>query len=354
VEDDPADLLVQALAEPVATPVERDWSFRRNDHEGGFNRYGWNDYDQQLLEACWDDEATELAEGLISNYGAMWPWPMPRAVAARHPRLSQAVLDLAIRRLIGQRHTYADHPDAVSELALMYGSFDRLRRDHDWPDPVTLECRVCAARFSEAVISPWMIRQYGPPRYCASCCVRARNGLGYEDDGALLRAIRILAAAIDGIPSQNIHQTISIAGLDPERRDRAMVGLIVGPHPALPLLQRAGIVGEAWRPARGTYCFAADGHPCRSLAERVVDDWLASRSIAHTLEPTYPGSNKRADWLLADGTFIEYAGMMGDADYRARMEEKRRLAGAAGVRLVILLPEDLVDLSRVLGPLVSA
>lgn len=352
------DLLAEAVAQPVEVPVEGDWSFRFDDRVGGYNRYGWNRADQAKFDACWTDEVTELADGLIAAYGAMWPWAMPRAATARAPAFAACVMDLATRRQIGQRHTYKKLPDSVYELAMMYGSFDRMRAIRSWPPAGELRCPICGRIFFAGVLSPWMLRQYGPPRFCNYCCVRARQGRRYHTRNQNIAGLRRLAAAIDGIPEQAIHSTIAIVGLSNERRDRVMAGLIVGPDPTqakavlgspwLKVLQTAGLVGDAWRATRGTYCLAADGHLCRSLAERTVDDFLTARGIAHTPEPAYPGSNSRADWGLPDGTFVEYAGLLSAADYRAKIAAKRTLAAAAGVPLIVLVPEDLTDLERAL------
>lgn len=359
IADDP--LLVAALAEPVSTPVEHDWSFRADDPEGGFNRYGWNGSDQGRFDACRDDAATALADGLVAAYGAMWPWPMPRTALSRHPDFAARVMDLCERRQIGQRHTYAAQADSVFELAMMYGSFDRLRRERGpraWPPAPQLVCPVCGVTFSAGILSHWMLRQYGPPRFCNRCCVRARDGRVYSKQAETIVALRRLAEAIEGIPEQSIAVTISIAGMSDERRDRIMAALIVAPAPPiakrqlgstwLAVLQVAGLVGEAWRPGRGTYCLASDGHLCRSLAERTVDDFLTARGIVHTPEPAYPGSTRRADWGLPDGTYVEFAGLLGDAEYRAKIAEKRAIAAAAGVQLIVLVPEDLPDLARAL------
>ncbi len=355
-------LLAAALAEPVVwLPVERDWSFRADDPAGGFNRDGWGPTDQARFDACWDAEATMLADDLIAAYGAMWPWPMPRSTIARHPAFASQVMELAEQRLVGQQQTYADHPDSVFEQAMMYGSFDRLRRERGpraWPPAAEIACPICGRVFSAGILSHWMLRQYGPPRFCPGCCVRARSGFRAVELPDAFAGLRALADAIEGIPEQAIATTISIAGLDDDQRDRVMAGLIVAPVPLaakalagptwLGVLQAADLVGDAWRPGLGTYCLAADGHLCRSLAERTVDDFLTARGIAHTPEPTYPGSSRRADWALPDGTFVEYAGLLDDAEYRAKIEEKRSLAAAAGVPLIILVPEDLTDLPRAL------
>jgi hypothetical protein len=67
-----------------------------------------------------------------------------------------------------------------------------------------------------------------------------------------------------------------------------------------------------------------------------------------TSEPRYPGTARRADWGLPDGTLVEYAGLLADEDYRATIEEKRAIGTTLGVPLIVLVPEDLTDLSRAL------
>ena len=352
------DLLATALAVPIQVPVEHDWSFRADDPAGGYNRYGWGAADQALFEGCWTEDVTDLAHGLIAAYGAMWPWPMPRTAVARLPGFAAQIMKLAEQRRIGQRHTYRDRPDSVYELATMYGSFDHMRALRPWPPAQQLVCPICGRQFLAGILSPWMLRQYGSPRFCNYCCVRARNGRSYETRDATIDGLRQLADAIEGIPEQSIASTVALGGMSDERRDRIMAGLIVAPSPAqaratvgptwLAVLQAAGLVGDAWRPGRGTYCLAADGHLCRSLAERTIDDFLTARAIPHACEPTYPGSNSRADWSLPDGTFVEYAGLLSDADYRAKIEAKRTQAAQHGIPLIVLVPEDLTDLERTL------
>jgi hypothetical protein len=99
--------------------------------------------------------------------------------------------------------------------------------------------------------------------------------------------------------------------------------------PWMSLLQRAEIVGDTWRPSRGVMCFAEDGHPCRSLGERAIDDWLHRAGFEHQVEPLWPrhheynpNGQKRADWQVGD-LLIEYAGMMKDKEYSAKIASKR-------------------------------
>ena len=115
----------------------------------------------------------------------------------------------------------------------------------------------------------------------------------------------------------------------------------------------AEIVGDTWRPAWGTWCRARDGHRCRSPLEKSIDDWFASRDVAHECEPYWsahpalnPSGRKRADWLLADGTYVECAGMIDQPDYAAKITLKRELADELGIPLIVVGPTDLHSSKR--------
>jgi hypothetical protein len=356
------DLLARALRAPIILPAARDWSFRWDapaDSDGGWNRYHWSASDQASIEALWDSRATAICDALIGAHGAMWPWLSPRAITAGHPTMSQRVSALAEAGQIAQGHTYRDLPDSTYEHALMFGPWDHMRAIRQWPGPVDAVCPICGTAFFGGQISPWMVRQYGT-RYCPSCCVRARNGASHESADQVVRGLRCLSEAIEAVPDQQLASRITITAMDQDRRDRVMRALVLAPSaivarqllgtvPWLVVLQVAGLVGDAWRPSLGTYCVASDGHLCRSLGERTVDDWLTAHGIAHECEPAYPGTKKRADWRLPDGRYVELAGLMGDKDYRAAMAEKRVIAARAGITLVVLLPENLTDLATALA-----
>src|SRR5690606_18442196 len=70
----------------------------------------------------------------------------------------------------------------------------------------------------------------------------------------------------------------------------------------------------ARRNSRGIQCRADDGHICHSMGEKTIDDLLYRMGIPHTREPRYPDSNFRGDFEV-QGTFVEYFGLTGDADY---------------------------------------
>ncbi|NUV62732.1 hypothetical protein [Streptomyces sp. CAI-85] len=346
----------------------RDWSFRSTDPEGGFNPYGWSRSDQARFDGVWTDAGDDLVDALIEDYGVMWPWMCPRRLLTREPALAEEVYELARRRLIGQGHTYADRPDVVYEHAAMYGSFHAARARRSWPDARPQKCPLCATVFTAGQLNPWMVRQFGPARWCKQCCVEARNG----NSGAITadeaqQRLTALSTHLAAAPPQDFAQRPVPLDLPDEQRD-AIVGAMRTCPPAatvraalkagswVEVLRRTGLVPEAWRPARGTYCVAADGHPCRSLAERTIDDWFTRHGVEHRIEPVWPRhpehnphGRRRADWELPDGTYVEYAGLTSD-EYVTKIRAKQQLAHEAGIRLVVITPPDLANLSELLGP----
>jgi hypothetical protein len=118
----------------------------------------------------------------------------------------------------------------------------------------------------------------------------------------------------------------------------------------------AGVLeSDAKRMSRGTLVLAEDGHLCHSMAEKLVDDWLSSHGIPHEREPQYPkhetlnpNGRRRADWKVG-AVYIEYLGLLSDAQYRRRAKEKRGLASELGLEVVMLEPHDLARLPEKLS-----
>ena len=119
-------------------------------------------------------------------------------------------------------------------------------------------------------------------------------------------------------------------------------------------LEAAEVLTDGYRAGRGTWTRATDGHRCRSLFERHVDDFMSLHGIAHEVEPAYPLDQElnttglRADWKLADGTFVEALGLANNPQYDAKWRRKQELAHMHGIRLVGLFPDDLVRLRQLL------
>jgi hypothetical protein len=126
-------------------------------------------------------------------------------------------------------------------------------------------------------------------------------------------------------------------------------------------LAETGALPEGTQPTpRGVRCLASDGHICYSLDEKRIDDWLSSRGVPHEREPAYPPhpdlnprGRRRADWRVGD-TVIEYFGLIGDAAYEKKMDEKILLAGYWAMNLIAIYPADLDHLEAKLAALAPA
>lgn len=354
---DLADAIAHRPPEP-RDPTPDYHSFRRNEPAGDGLRYGWGGSDQAAFERLWPSEADEAVEELIASYQSMWPYAVPRVFRSRFPHFVDSVKDMIATGEIAAAHPLRYAPDFVLGTALKYGAFDRARRTRTWPDVTPFACRICGVLEEGYAVPERELTKYGSPRYCRQCAVWATIGQQGVSRSTVLTGVGRIADALQRVPDKDFHKEV-VAGLPPDDRDRVVAALIVSPNVAyatqvvtggwIQVLKTAGVVGDAWRTSRGTLCTAADGHRCRSLAERMVDDWLAANRIAHEPEPTYPGSSRRADWLLADGTFVEYAGMLDDTAYAAKLDQKREIARVAGFPLVVLVPEDLPALELRLG-----
>ncbi|MFY1577425.1 hypothetical protein ACN26Z_21255 [Verrucosispora sp. WMMD703] len=250
---------------------------------------------------------------------------------------------------------------AAFTLELQRKILGELFRTDDITDS-TYPCRLCgtAAHSTRSGLA-----------YCFGCCSLARQGV-LRDNGsdgpwtdATIWALRRLAEIeFSGPPSKE--QLSRIALTDPLLADEAMLCRFLIPRThsltARPgrmqrtwtdWLRVSGLLGDASRPARGILSIAADGHLCRSMFERHIDDFLHHRGIAHEVEPHYPRhhllntTGLRADWLLTDGTYVEALGMLEQDDYAAKVRRKIELADISGIRLVTVRPSDLTRLPEI-------
>jgi len=123
----------------------------------------------------------------------------------------------------------------------------------------------------------------------------------------------------------------------------------------LRLLIDAGILGSGTlQTSRGFRCIAKDGHICNSLVELEIDNWLHDHGLQHEKEPPYPvhmtlNPNKRlrADFLVK-GIYLEYAGLMDDPSYAAKMEAKRQLAKDKSMKLLVIEPRHMKGIEKLL------
>lgn len=211
--------------------------------------------------------------------------------------------------------------------------------------------------------------------YCHRCCGLALGGVLRDNgaDGEWTEAItyglrRLAEIEFSGPPSLSQLGRVSVPYTNAELVDEALLCRFLLPRPGSTLLstrparrartwtewlQLAGLLGDGVPTAMGTVTTATDGHLCRSLFERHVDDFLHHRGIAHEPEPHYPHhpelntTGLRADWRLADGTFVEALGLMEREAYAAKVERKRKLAALSGLRLVTVTAAELDRLPEI-------
>jgi hypothetical protein len=97
---------------------------------------------------------------------------------------------------------------------------------------------------------------------------------------------------------------------------------------------------------------ALDGHPCDSVSELLVDNWLAKNNIPHKRDTSYPNTHHKADWEIPKADwkipienqkiFVEYFGLANDSPrYDRAIKEKRGLCRKNKISLIAIYPQDL-------------
>lgn len=348
-----------------------DWGFHAEDERGALDGdvanwcFWWTDETQTRFDGIWGDDADALADELADLYAFAWPWMVGGLLPARAPltqaRIEQLVADEAL-----VRRTDGTNPATVLAVSTFWGAFQTVRKRRGWDPPRRQPCGSCGQSFFGGDPPVWTYRQFGPSRYCTACCFLVRNGRkGEWTRDSVLGAVRELAAVAETIPPQAYAFQPLPLSTSAERRDRLMRALCamppldavksaVGASDWLGVLQAAELVEAGWRPSRGTWCRATDGHRCRSLLEKSIDDWFTTNGIAHDCEPSWPAhgtlnpsGRQRADWRLPSGAFVECAGMLEQASYREKITRKQELARELGIQLYVVAPSDLLDLRKV-------
>lgn len=197
--------------------------------------------------------------------------------------------------------------------------------------------------------------------YCSDCLSESASGSRYRESDAkeIVRELTSLEfVGIPPLPSQLARvNSLGIDDLQAQDIDRMItLRAYIKPKSSswMKLLAEAGLINDGIRLARGVVVPAQDGHLCRSLHEKAVDDFLHHHEIVHELEPHYPhdpvlnpNTRKRADWLLEDGTYVEMWGLEGDAAYDDRTEEKLAISQQHEISLVGIRPNDMHRLPEI-------
>ncbi len=350
-----------------------DWGYRSAEPDGPFagswfHQYRWwDDWCQSRFDELWSVEADSVADDLADEYWFAWPWLIGRALITGAPATYERILAFTKNEnRPGPTPTPFNLHGIADEIATL-GAFHVVRSRRTWREPSPAVCPICGQDFWTGDVRPWAVRKFGPVRYCMDCCARVgsvdpRPTWSADEVKAALHELR---AAFGAIPRQEFSaRQVPHDGM-PEERDRRMRALlamplfptimrVLGQQDWLGVLRASDLVGETWRPSRGTWCHASDGHRCRSLLEKAIDDWFTAKAISHVCEPRWPRHHalnpsgaKRADWLLQDGTYVECAGMLASKEYANKIAQKQQLARVLELPLIVVGPTDMHRLASI-------
>jgi hypothetical protein len=342
----------------------------------------------------WPAEADDLFERLADEYRGYAPNVWPLVVLDVVPNLVGVVRNIVESDSTGRyfmhydaqkaRSHWAKPPrmpmwipvpppsstvEAQARLAVVWSAafaFTRIRRQIRWEPFPLRKCTLCGTQMRHSSDQSFVRGDRNgleaPPRWCRSCAGRTIGQVTAEEVKAALQAY---VAATGVIPSNQ--EMIYYIRNDRPGAVRDVMAAVrttlrgssseIGLWPWGKALVAAGVVGEFVQTKRGLQSEAKDGHWCRSIFERQIDDFLTNHGIDHEHEPRWPVHSEfnpsglmRADWRLPDGTMVEAAGMLGDPKYAARFERKQALANALDIKLLVLTPEKTLTLDQVFKP----
>lgn len=243
------------------------------------------------------------------------------------------------------------------------------------------ECVLCGSTFYPQSQHEWV--GLVPPIYCGICLEMGMSTstdffrkLGFKSDERVANfttGIQIYSDYFGFIPNvsnqkRTVLSQLFVSGIDIEELNFAMkvssllpwkdtVSDLFGSWAHL--LESSGLLSTRQRGRGGHQSIASDGHHCLSLGERAICEFLTKNGMAHDKEPMYPlhdvlnpNGLLRGDFLV-NGTIIEFAGMMSNLEYAARMAEKQKLAKAFKISWMKLEASSLNDLSAMLEKIKS-
>jgi hypothetical protein len=325
---------------------------------------GWKRTELRLVRGIWDSGCDEIVKELAGKYAWDAPWYFSDAIVAHllPDKLEQ------FKQACENNETRSWY-----NLLMYYGQMRLAKMKVKIRQPQSLACADCGKKFLESSVPVSIARRVDHRvHFCRDCYGRAfwevsRSSVTLSQEDMLDR-LTALAVALEGVPSATFVQNPTTVEFSDEKQIAVVKALLHMPsHKAyvdtfdswLRALVLAGILEDGTqRMARGTRCVASDGHECLSLSEKTVDDWLSWHGILHEKEPCYPydpelnPAGMRADWE-AKGTLIEYAGMMDEPEYAAKMKTKKKLCVKFNLPLIILEPEDVLSLNNKLACLLD-
>jgi hypothetical protein len=103
----------------------------------------------------------------------------------------------------------------------------------------------------------------------------------------------------------------------------------------------------------GIRCVSENGEICDSYCEKIISDFLFYHKIEYRKNVHYyeiiPTINKRyrMDWLLEDGTFVEFFGLMNNEDYCIKTEKKIKICKDNNINLIGIYYNQIKNLNEI-------
>ena len=318
--------------------------------------YRFHDFDinyansEYILE-WWSPEHDQLILDLINQYQWCWYWEITESVK----KITNSLIIESWRKKDPICNKYA-WSNVVMYFALARAEVLNLSKKIRAPEWKT--CGLCNKKFVEDSLPFPLIKRQGIDRldFCAPCL----QGLIFPDSGSddvnedqIYKYLCGIYELTGTLPRSDYYVGYrDLLYLDYKERLELLELLQLRPsmirvkelfNSWIHALQKAGLLGDyVLRTPRGIHTIAEDGHLCLSMGERTIDDFMTKYGIVHEKEPSYPGSNYRADFKVGD-ILIEYFGMAGLPDYDLKTEEKKLICKVNKIHLISLYPKDLRD-----------
>lgn len=113
------------------------------------------------------------------------------------------------------------------------------------------------------------------------------------------------------------------------------------------------LAGLKTRTTFGLYCLSKNNDFCYSSAEAIITNFFIDKGIEYIKNQPYSNyiesvvTNKTVDWILKDGTFVEYFGLPKKKYYAEKMIIKIKTCENNNIHLISLLPEDIKNLETI-------
>lgn len=316
----------------------------------------WKGKNMLLLRSIWDSDCDLILKNIVQRYAWDWKINIKDAIKNYFAGDKLSTYEKACKQNF---HLVRFCEQRLEELNI------EVRK------PKLITCANCGIDFMDWSIDDRLSKRVGYKIcFCQDCYYSAFSdwGIGNQltDKSVMLEQLSTVANILGVVPTSSFRRNLNLATISESNQIILIKTLLSMPLQKkfvetfgswLQSLILAGILEDGtYQTSRGVRCIAIDGHVCNSLAEKTVDDWLYSHGISHEKEPLYPYHPRlnpyklRADWKVQN-VLIEYAGLMDEPDYAAKMIAKQEIAEEFGLSLIILQPQDILNLDQKLANL---